>query len=57
MRKLLLSMGRFDFSTHIVVRDSIEKIVAKVDGDFVIKIFQTSFKARFSLRKLFYDFF
>ena len=39
MRKLLLSMGRFDFSIHIVVRDSIEKIVAEVDGDFVIKDF------------------
>ena len=39
MRESLLSEGRFDFSIHILVRDSIGKIVAEVDGDYVIKDF------------------
>ncbi len=33
MRESLFSEGRFDFSIHILVRDSIGKIVAEVDGD------------------------
>ena len=39
MRESLLSKGRFDFSIHIPVRDGIVKIVAEVDGDYVIKDF------------------
>ncbi len=39
MRESLLSKGRFDFSIHILVRDGIGKIVAEVDGDYVIKDF------------------
>jgi|TARA_A100001015_G_scaffold225647_1_gene254766 hypothetical protein len=39
MKKSLLSMGRFDFSIDIVVRDSIGRIVAEVDGDLVNKDF------------------
>ena len=39
MRESLLSKGRFDFSIHILVRNSIGKNVAEVDGDYVIKDF------------------
>ncbi|MAH73816.1 MAG: hypothetical protein CBC09_06870 [Cellvibrionales bacterium TMED49] len=39
MRESLLSAGRFDFSIHIVLRDSIGRIVAEADGDYVIKDF------------------
>ena len=39
MRESLLSLGRFDFSIHIVVRDSIGKIVAEADSDYVVKDF------------------
>ncbi|MBV32653.1 MAG: hypothetical protein CMK36_04365 [Porticoccaceae bacterium] len=39
MRKSLLTVGRFDFSIHIVLRDSVGKIVAEADGDYVVKDF------------------
>ena len=39
MKKALESTGRFDFTIHIVVRDTAGKVVAEADGDYVVKDF------------------
>ena len=39
MRASLETTGRYDFTIHIVVKDTAGKIVAEADGDYVVKDF------------------
>jgi uncharacterized protein (TIGR00369 family) len=44
MKKALESTGRYDFTIHIVVRDTAGKVVAEADGDYVVKDFSNLMK-------------